>query len=236
MRFVKTDDLKEGMRLAKPIYNRNGVMLYERDSRLTVQGINSVRNFGLIGIYILDNAEPVPPMTEFDKEYERFQTMSIFSLKEDLQAVLENNNSRGLYQLANLILQGYGSLHQKVQFVQNLRSRQDYVYKHSLNVGVLSALIAGAMRLSQKEKLDLIAAALLHDIGKLLLPEELKYKIEEFSEEENEILMKCKKKAYEGLLLDYDLSPNARIIIAQYNRIEAGEAYNDGTMIGTKIL
>ena len=33
MKFVKSDDLKLGMRLAKPIYNRDGVMLYERNSR-----------------------------------------------------------------------------------------------------------------------------------------------------------------------------------------------------------
>ena len=31
MRFVKTDDLKPGMRLARPIYNKNGVLLYERN-------------------------------------------------------------------------------------------------------------------------------------------------------------------------------------------------------------
>lgn len=37
MIFVKADELKKGMRLAKPIYNKNGVMLYERDSRLTEQ-------------------------------------------------------------------------------------------------------------------------------------------------------------------------------------------------------
>ena len=29
MQFVKTADLKPGMRLAKPIYNRMGVLLYE---------------------------------------------------------------------------------------------------------------------------------------------------------------------------------------------------------------
>ena len=40
MQFVKTADLKPGMRLAKPIYNRMGVLLYERDTRLTIQGIN----------------------------------------------------------------------------------------------------------------------------------------------------------------------------------------------------
>ena len=39
MRFIKSEDLKTGMRLARPIYNKNGVLLYERNSRLTVQGI-----------------------------------------------------------------------------------------------------------------------------------------------------------------------------------------------------
>ena len=35
MQFVKTADLKPGMRLAKPIYNKMGVLLYERDTLLT---------------------------------------------------------------------------------------------------------------------------------------------------------------------------------------------------------
>ena len=52
MIFVKTDKLKAGMRLAKPIYNKNGVLLYDRNSKLTLPGINSVRNFGLIGVYV----------------------------------------------------------------------------------------------------------------------------------------------------------------------------------------
>ena len=68
MIFVKADELKKGMRLAKPIYNKNGVMLYERDSRLTEQGIISIQNFGLIGIYVLEPAEPVPPMSAEDIE------------------------------------------------------------------------------------------------------------------------------------------------------------------------
>lgn len=46
MLFIRTDDLKPGMRLAKPIYNKLGVMLYDRDTRLTgrvskVSGISS---------------------------------------------------------------------------------------------------------------------------------------------------------------------------------------------------
>ena len=86
MIFVKADELKKGMRLAKPIYNKNGVMLYERDSRLTEQGIVSIQNFGLIGIYVLEPAEPVPPMSAEDIEFERYQTMAVVAIKEILDA------------------------------------------------------------------------------------------------------------------------------------------------------
>ena len=75
MKFVKTDELKEGMRLAKPIYNKNGILLYDRNTKLTLPGINSIRNFGLIGIYILEPAEPLPPLSREDIEFEQSQTI-----------------------------------------------------------------------------------------------------------------------------------------------------------------
>ena len=65
MKFVEAAELKNGMRLARPIYNKKGVLLFERDSRLTQQTIESVRNFGLLGVYILEPAEPLPPMSEY---------------------------------------------------------------------------------------------------------------------------------------------------------------------------
>ena len=81
MKFVKTDDLKAGMRLAKPIYNKNGVLLYDRNSTLTAPGIVSIRNFGLFGIYILEPAEPVPPLSREDLEFEQLQTIYMFKLR-----------------------------------------------------------------------------------------------------------------------------------------------------------
>ena len=70
MIYVKTDELKPGMRLAKPIYDRKGTLLYDRNEKITRQGIESVKNFGLIGLYILEPAEPVPPMSEEEIEFE----------------------------------------------------------------------------------------------------------------------------------------------------------------------
>lgn len=95
MLFIKSDELKTGMRLAKPIYNKNGVMLYERNSKLTRQGIVSIQNFGLIGVYILEPAEPVPPMSEDDIEFERFQAMAIFTIRDTLMMWQHRKNQRG---------------------------------------------------------------------------------------------------------------------------------------------
>lgn len=176
MKFVKADELKVGMRIAKPIYNKSGVMLYERDSKLTAQGIVSIQNFNLIGVYVLEPAEPLPPMSAEDIEFERFQSMSVFVIKDILDAVGRQREPEQLYQLANQIIKNYGTLHHKINFIQNLRSVEDYVYKHSLNTAILCALISKQLNLEFKDQLDIVIAAILHDIGTLLIPISLRKK------------------------------------------------------------
>ena len=167
MLFVKVDDLRAGMRLGKPIYNKNGVLLYDRDTKLTMQAIYGIKNFGLLGLYILEPAEPVPPMTEDDINFERFQTMAVFSIREDLDLIDSGKKDKGLDWLCSLIIKNYGGLDRKINFVQSLRSNEDYVYKHVLNVAILSDIIPGQMGFPVGRINLLVKAAILHDIGAL---------------------------------------------------------------------
>jgi len=178
MKFVPTDELKEGMRLAKPIYNKNGVMLFERDTKLNSQGIANINNFGLIGIYILEPAEPLPPLTEEDREFERFQTVSVFSLKEIIDSIRKGKEPAKLETLVMEIQKRFGRSEGKLTFTQNLRSPEDTVYKHSLNTAILAAAISGKMDLTNGEKRSIIIAALLHNIGALDIKPELLRKSE----------------------------------------------------------
>ena len=214
MLFVKTEDLKPGMRLAKPIYNKNGIMLYERNSKITSQGIISVENFGLIGIYVLEPAEPVPPMSEDDIEFERFQAMSIFMIREILDAYSNEEKDDNMYQFINQLLKKYGSLHHKINFIQNLRSNDDYVYKHSLNTAILCALISNKLGLDFKSQLDLVAAALLHDIGGLSIPAQLrKKKTEELMADEGRKIVLSYQSSWQALKNNSDLSPDIRRLL-----------------------
>lgn len=173
MRFVRVNELTKGMRLAKPIYNKNGVLLYDRDTKLTKQGINSIKNFKLIGIYILEPAEPLPPMTADDIEFERFQTMSVFGLKEDLESISAGKKPTNMMNLIKTLIKKYAKRSNKVNFVQNLRSCDDYVYKHCINVAVLAALMGARLRISVEDMKDMVYAALIHDLGKLYIPSEI---------------------------------------------------------------
>lgn len=168
MQFIKANKLKIGMRLARPIYNNQGVLLFERDSKLTPQAIESVRNFDLLGVYILDPSEPVPPMSEEDLEFERFQTMAVFSIREELENILEAKRIEKLPNIADMILKNYGHKDEKINFCQSLRSREDYVYKHSLNVAMLCALITHNMKLKREEQQQIVMAAIIHDLSKLM--------------------------------------------------------------------
>ncbi len=216
MLFVKTEDLKKGMRLAKPIYNKKGVLLYGRDTRLTEQGIASIKNFELIGIYVLEPAEPLPPMSDEDIEFERFQTMAVFSIREDLQAIINHKEAKNIYRMADLILSTYGRNKGKINFTQNLRSPSDYVYKHAINVAILSALIGKTMKESAGDMRDLVVAALLHDIGLLMVNEKVAC-----SDERDEVeTVNVKRAIMEGYsLLEFtDITTNSKRMISNMQR------------------
>lgn len=165
MRFVSTSELTKGMKIARPIYNKNGVLLYERGTKLTKQGINSVKNFKLFGIYILEPVEPIPPMTDDDLEFERFQTMNVFAIRETWEMLVASKKLAGLDKMAADIQKLYVTRDKKIDFTQTLRSEEDEEYKHALNVAILSALMAARLRIDEREQLNLIKAALLYDVG-----------------------------------------------------------------------
>lgn len=169
MLFVRTAELKAGMRLARPIYSKEGVLLYERNSKLTTQSINSVKNFGLIGIFILEPAEPVPPMTKDDIEFERFQTMNVYAIDDELARIIQTKRATKTQVITANVIRSYGHLDKKINFVQNLRSKEDYVCKHALNVAILCAMITHVMNMKIDEQLDTVVAAVVHDVGKLML-------------------------------------------------------------------
>lgn len=218
MLFVKRDDLKVGMRLARPIYNKNGVLLYDRNSKLTTQGIESIKNFGLIGIFVLEPAEPAPPMTPEDIEFERFQTMCVYSIQEELDKILQTKRTSRMQVIAGNIIKNYGHLDKKINFVQNLRSKEDYLYKHSLNVALLAVMMSHEMNMMIDEQQETVYAAIVHDIGKMTVPKDIYNK--PIWEDADKAAIRAAEVAGYNLVDDiFSSNPNVKRICAQTQKM-----------------
>ena len=219
MKFVKAEDLKAGMRLAKPIYNKNGVLLYERNSLLTAPGIISVRNFGLIGIYILEPAEPVPPLTREDLEFEQLQTIYMFKLRECVELIWKRKKVEPLLPLLKDIVKHYGSLKHRVNFNQNLRSSEDFMYKHAISTAILMTMLTSRMQLTEAKQMTMVTAALLYDIGYRYVPKPILDKGSDLSESDKDVIQNSLEKGLEYLSMyrnDYEFFPRALALMQAY--------------------
>lgn len=179
MKFYKPEELRAGMRLAKQIYNKQGVLLYERGLVLNDQIIASVQKFRLLGVLVLEPAEPLPPFSAEEQESEQLQTSYMFRLRDSLISISKGQMAEDLPTLVSDIIRRFGSINHPVTFSQTIRSSEDYNYKHSVCTAILSAIIAHRLGLPSAAMNDLVTAALLADFGYLYVPREVMSKSED---------------------------------------------------------
>ena len=241
MKFIKCEELKPGMRLAKPIYSKKGVLLYDRASVLKdTQSIENIKSFGLIGLFVLEPAEPVPPMTQDDLDFERFQTIMYNEIMEEHARIIKNRKQEKFPNICAQIIKNYGNLKKKITFQQSLRSEDDYIYKHSLNVAILAAMITHSMNVPLSEQNEAVMAAVIHDIGKLTLPAGLQSKLKT-TEEERSVIDGHEVQGYPIIDEAFAAQPNVKRACNQARKIlldywNGNSAQNQKVLTAAKVL
>lgn len=241
LRFLKLDEIKVGMRLAKPIYNKKGVLLYGHNTVINESVLSNIQAFNTYGQYILEPAEPLPPISDEELEFERFTTVASYALQDDLQLLINGSSPRNINQLSLEICNRFGKLTSKITFLQSLRSPDDAVYKHSINTAILCALISNRLRLDPKEQSYLVTAAFYHDIGKLLAPSEIINKTGKLTDKDMSTIKNAELKGYDLIKNNYLISAGIRRYIAQLrtelcNKLPSQPHQAQTLLLGTKLL
>lgn len=241
MRFVKTNEIKIGHRIAKPIYNNDGVLLYGRGTTVNDTVMNHINSLDAYGFYVLDAAEPLPHMTDDELEFERFQTVSCHTLQCELTNIVNGDDSQNLKNLADTIVNLYGNLTSKITFIQSIRGPKDNVYKHCLNVAMLCAMISNKLGIDKKEQNYLVQSAFYHDIGKLIAPQDIINKPDKLTPEELSVIRDSELKGFELIRNNYKLSSGIKRYISQLrielmNKIPGCVKQQQNLLFGTKII
>ena len=242
MRFVEINDLKQGERIVRPIYNTDGVLLYGSGTKTDASVIAQLKKLDLFGLYVLDEQEPVPEISKAVLEMEAFQTKEAHVIDEICRNLIEGKPIHGLEETVDLLIRKFGYLKTPMHFNQSLRSKKDFVSKHTLNVAILTSMIAGRLNLEMKERTYLVEAAFFYDIGKYLAPQESIFKSGALTEEELQEVRAAKQKGYALLKDNYAFPAGVRRYLIQLSKDlmnHTGEEWEheEQTLLpGTKIL
>ncbi|CAM2069475.1 HD-GYP domain-containing protein [Sulfidibacter corallicola] len=109
------------------------------------------------------------------------------ALFRDVQDHLDFDDARTDRQVQNLTDQVFRDPHSML-CLSVLRNADTYTYEHSVNVCILALFLGRSLNLSQEELFLLGKGALLHDIGKCMIPQELLQKTGTLTDEETRIM------------------------------------------------
>ena len=124
--------------------------------------------------------------------------------------------------------------------VSALEAKDEYTRAHSARVTEISLKIAENMGLNERERKDLEVATILHDIGKIAVPEKILHKKEALTKKEIHIIQQHPIHGEKILKPVIELNKVAKVIRHHHERYD-GKGYPDGLKsleipIGSRIM
>lgn len=192
MRVVSTNNCEVGMKLAKPVYDKDNRMLLNTGHPLSEAVIERLVLIGIPYLYIVSSA--------IDNKVTAAEPLVTHKLNavrkmENLFNDIKNGNHKS-YQLTHgemirefnmvfeRLLQEIKQKEELLSLLTHIHNNDEYVFEHSLNVTLYSLAIAKKLNMNDKDLYLIGLGAMLHDIGKTFVPSEILNKAGKLTEEE----------------------------------------------------
>ena len=238
MRKLTIDFLKPGMKVARPIYNETGNVLLKQGAILNDHYINRLKKLDIPAIYIDDGL--LPEMEVDDVIADETRLKAIRNVKKIFNKETGSSISKNIIaplEVLESVTEIIEELLSNKNIVVNLtdiRTKDNYVFAHSVNVAVLALITGIAMGYNRQKLHNLAVGAMLHDIGKLKVPSSILNKPGKLTKEEFEIIKKHSEWGYEILKANFDLNITSCIAAYQHHERYNGEGYPQG-LVGEQI-
>lgn len=173
VRLVSIENVKPEVYLAKNVYDTMGRVLLAKGTCLTPGYIKRLMDLDFRSVYIEDELSQDIEIEDVIPEETRYQVSRV--TRETLVNAKRGSPipERNIRQAVDDIIEELLNCKETLVHLTEIRSLEDQVFKHSVNVCVLSVLTGLSMGYHQLKLKDLGIGALLHDIGKAKLPEEV---------------------------------------------------------------
>lgn len=181
MRLVHIDYIKEGSVLAKSILNQQGRPLLQSGVVLRETLIRRLKYSNVSSVYIEDSRTNDIEVKDILSEETRGKAYKAFN--RDFHKIADANKVTSMLEAQEItqsfrstvhsILHDIRSNRHAMAVLMDMNGYDNYTFKHSLNVTFYTLAIAVQHNFNEQQLNILGLGAILHDIGKLCIPEPL---------------------------------------------------------------
>lgn len=235
MRLVPLECVKTNTVIGKTLYDSEGRILAKTGLVLNEAIISKMKDIKIPAIYIIDEysseeiediIKPTLRQEAISTIKEAFSSINRITVADKLSkkdAKYFNN----IENMAESLIQNILSNKNVLLSLVDIRSMNNYLYAHSVNVAIISLVLGIALKLPKRQLQYLCIGALLHDVGKAFISREILMKETELGLEEILILQKHPILGYKYLSDTYNLSSHCKMIVLQHHERPDGLGYPD---------
>ncbi|MGZ4163529.1 MAG: HD-GYP domain-containing protein [Tumebacillaceae bacterium] len=236
MRLASLHNMATGTRLARPLFDEKGVILLGQGVEISAFLKKRLQAMGITSVYIEDNRTEDILVEDVISQQTRQEALSLVhgTLNDFMQAekfprqFQQPVAGRKIRDLFDQILSEMRSKPNAVINLSNIYTTDGFLYHHSVNVSIMAMAIGMEYGLNEKQLLDLGVGTLLHDVGKLQLPQDVLNKPGRLTPNEFEIVKSHAALGYEILRKQDDISTvSAHVALQHHERVD-GTGYPRG--------
>lgn len=207
---IYVENLTPEMILDQDVYTRSGNLLISSGTQLTDVLIQKLLEFGIKQVNIRDIHPENTDYKSFEKKYEE----SVDKIKDSFK-IARYEKTVNMSEFENIVdglLDKAKSGRGVLSYMKLIEQKDSYTLQHSINVSIAAMLMGKWLNYSEQDIKTLGTAAILHDIGKLFIPDSILNKTSKLNESEFKIMKNHSMLGYKLLKdsnVDNDLILNA---------------------------
>jgi putative nucleotidyltransferase with HDIG domain len=245
LRKIDISDVEPGMVL-EDVFNSEGVLLISNQAVVQNQEqVEILKKRGVSGVFIniRDGIDvPIEKLQKQDllkREEEYYNELSrakevhqctLEAAKKTLHAIRMGRQffSKEIELAAEKVVSSILRNPDALLSLSQIKGYDEYTYVHSVNVGVLLTSVANAMQYNKSNLLEIGMGGLLHDIGKMRIPEHILNKAGKYTDDEYAVMKRHPQLGADILRSSRTISDLSRMIVIEHHERFNGKGYPRG--------
>lgn len=227
MRRVSLNQIRDDDVLARPLYDIEGKKLLSAGVKLTPSIVQKLMEKGVTSVYIEDEISKNVEIHGVLTDETRNQAKLTIRNEMNRLATKGEIDYSAISRVVDQIMEEMLSKNIEVLNANDIRTQDEFIYAHSINVCVMAIALATKLSLPQAKIKNIAMGAIMHDFGKALLPKDLLNK-KEPSPAELEEIKKHPLLGYNVIKDMAEASATAKITILMHHEQINGNGYPMG--------